>query len=96
MYYLRVPNILGIEPKPFDPDTYEELRTDNDKSRNQNPETIARWRYATDDRGIVVVCIILLLFQEFSQNFHFFIFLKSPPKKFESNYYLYKKKKIIL
>lgn len=53
IYYARIPNILGIESKPFDPDTYEEEdesklpEGDTDK-KIINPATVIRWRKAED------------------------------------------------
>lgn len=57
---MRLPNILGIESKPFDPETFEVPKFSSDKEEETqkkilNPETIIRWRYAKDENGIIIV-----------------------------------------
>ncbi|KAL6056805.1 hypothetical protein QOT17_015910 [Balamuthia mandrillaris] len=50
--YVRLPNILGIQSKPFDPDTWagEEAEWEDPKMKRLNPETIVRWRMMNGQR----------------------------------------------
>lgn len=52
LYYTRIPNILGIESRPFDADTYEEVdeskQDGNFEKKIVNPATVLRWRKSED------------------------------------------------
>jgi len=53
LHYVRLPNILGLETKPFDPLTYEvrNLEEMEDEAKKiMLPEAI-RWKYATSSEG---------------------------------------------
>lgn len=63
LYHVRIPNILGIDPKPFDPNSYEEVKLvdeeGNAKKTHTNPETVIRWRYELDSNGIPIVTLFI-------------------------------------
>jgi hypothetical protein len=63
---VRVPNIFAIESKPFDADTYEELRSDEVDEEGVRkmvaPETAIRWRYSKDENGVFIVCEVSISF----------------------------------
>jgi hypothetical protein len=59
LYYVRLPNVLGLETKPFDPDTYEEstgfdVMDEEENKKPLLPEAI-RWRYKTNAEGNIEV-----------------------------------------
>jgi len=55
LVYVRIPNILGIEPKPFQPSNYESLTLEGEEGSRKllNPETVIRWRTTVDSDGTV-------------------------------------------
>ncbi|KAL2539765.1 Protein LEO1-like protein [Abeliophyllum distichum] len=58
-YLVRLPNIVGIDPRPFDPSTYVEqdfFATDNSGSRKRIPsKNIIRWRHVKNPNGTISV-----------------------------------------
>jgi RNA polymerase-associated protein LEO1 len=65
MSVFKVSNIMGVDPKPFDPKTYEEedtFVTDEfgNKKRIRLENNIVRWRKVTNPDGTTSVsnCII--------------------------------------
>lgn len=81
LYYVKLPNILGLDQRPFDRDTFEaadedeliegpegtaDILFDRRQARTESlpcagqkmkplpPETIMRWRIATDENGMPV------------------------------------------
>eukprot|EP00037_Helgoeca_nana_P004471 m.45990 g.45990 ORF g.45990 m.45990 type:complete len:466 (+) comp15318_c0_seq2:289-1686(+) len=61
---LKMPNFLSIEPVPFHPETYEEVRADDvtgkldELGRNRvklSVDNTLRWRYSADDQGNYIV-----------------------------------------
>jgi len=59
IYYVKLPNILSIQPKPFEHDTYdgEDLRDVNEEQDDgtvrlrHKTENVVRWRWGTDENG---------------------------------------------
>eukprot|EP00741_Cyanophora_paradoxa_P016447 tig00020918_g15880.t1 len=61
MFLVKLPNILGIEPKPFSAETYEDEEYENreeDEEGNSRirlrKDNVIRWRYVRDDSGNVI------------------------------------------
>lgn len=64
LHYVRIPTIFGVEHRPFDPNTFEEmnpLEKDEEtdqfsedrqyRKTNTNPKTVIRWRCVKDEAG---------------------------------------------
>jgi hypothetical protein len=81
MNMIKVSNIMGVDPKPFDPNTYEEedtFVTDEfgNKKRIRLENNIVRWRKVTNPDGTDSVsnCTIVVCFACY-YNHPFFVFL---------------------
>eukprot|EP01120_Amphizonella_sp_Union-15-10_P006072 TRINITY_DN1890_c0_g1_i1.p2 TRINITY_DN1890_c0_g1~~TRINITY_DN1890_c0_g1_i1.p2 ORF type:complete len:197 (-),score=59.41 TRINITY_DN1890_c0_g1_i1:628-1218(-) len=62
VYYIKLPNILGIQSKPFDKNTYNgddlqptEKQGEGSIRNRHKTENVVRWRYAKDDNGKTIV-----------------------------------------
>lgn len=69
MNLIKVSNIMGVDPKPFDPKTYEEedtFVTDElgNKKRIRLENNIVRWREVKNPDGTTSVsnCILFIIF----------------------------------
>jgi len=56
LLYFKLPNIVGLEPRPFDPDTYAAEPAEGNeygegKLKRLLPETVVRWRWVKNERG---------------------------------------------
>jgi RNA polymerase-associated protein LEO1 len=68
MNVIKVSNIMGIDPKPFDPKTYVEedvFVTDESgtKKRIRLEDNIVRWRTVRNSNGTTSVSGMLLMYQ---------------------------------
>eukprot|EP01090_Pellita_catalonica_P010980 TRINITY_DN22451_c0_g1_i1.p1 TRINITY_DN22451_c0_g1~~TRINITY_DN22451_c0_g1_i1.p1 ORF type:complete len:363 (-),score=100.84 TRINITY_DN22451_c0_g1_i1:49-1137(-) len=50
LYFVKLPNIVGIEHRPFDAINFS-TETDEKQLKSMNPETVVRWRNEFDERG---------------------------------------------
>lgn len=72
---IKVSNIMGIEPKPFDPKTYVEedvFVTDESgtKKRIRLEDNIVRWRRTRNSDGTTAVSVYCYLLVAFSHLHH--------------------------
>lgn len=60
LYLVKLPNFLGIDPRPFDPDTHmfeddtEDVDDEGKKVIRPTSETTIRWRFVRDENGNVI------------------------------------------